>query len=54
MLTMEIVWEVRDATLNLAEINAELTNPPPSSSHYQWNIRAVARKPRHMVLNRFF
>ncbi|CAF3315649.1 unnamed protein product [Rotaria sp. Silwood2] len=37
-LTMEIVWEVGDATLNLAEINAELTNPPRSSSHYQWNI----------------
>jgi hypothetical protein len=38
MLTMEIVWEVGDAPLNLAETNAELTNPPPSSSHYQWNI----------------
>jgi hypothetical protein len=35
---MEIVWEVGDTTLNLAKINAELTNPPPSNSHYQWNI----------------
>ncbi|CAF4028564.1 unnamed protein product [Rotaria sp. Silwood1] len=42
---MEIVWEVGDATLNLAEINAELTNPPPS------NFRSLGTLPQLERLN---